>query len=59
MIHVTWDGDNVLNLANVENAFPGDWSFELTLHALEGKTQVYRGLVFIQKRMVSMSCLQK
>lgn len=42
-IHVTWYGDNVLNLANVENAFPWDWSFQLPLHALEGKTQVLTG----------------
>lgn len=42
-IHVTWEGDNVLNLANVENAFPGDWSFQLTLPALEGNTQVLSG----------------
>ncbi|MFJ7935408.1 DUF4179 domain-containing protein [Sporosarcina sp. NPDC096371] len=38
-INVTWDGDNILNLANVENTFPGDWSFQLTLNILESKTQ--------------------
>ena len=42
-IHVNWEGDNVLNLANVENAFPGDWSFQLTLNALKGNTQVLSG----------------
>ena len=38
-LHVKWDGDTVLNLANVENAFSGDWSFQLTLNKLEGETQ--------------------
>lgn len=38
-IHVTWDGDSVLNLANINHIFPGDWSFQLTLNKLEGETQ--------------------
>ena len=38
-IHVTWAGDSILNYANVNNQFPGDWSFQLTLQALEGKTK--------------------
>lgn len=42
-IHVTWDGDNILNLANVEIAYAGDWSFQLTLNALEGETEEFVG----------------
>ncbi|CAM3260196.1 DUF4179 domain-containing protein [Filibacter tadaridae] len=38
-IHVTWDGDNVVNLVDADNPLPGDWSFQLTLQALEGKTK--------------------
>ncbi len=38
-IHVTWDGEKVVNLSNTNIAFPGDWSFQLTLNKLEAETQ--------------------
>jgi len=44
VVHVTWDGDNVLNLANTEIAYAGDWSFQLTLNALESETQEFVGV---------------
>ncbi|MBB4824732.1 hypothetical protein HNO89_001956 [Sporosarcina luteola] len=40
-IHVTWKGDEVLDLNNVYNAYPGDWSFEFKLNKLEVQTKDY------------------
>ena len=37
-IHLSWDGDSIINLVNTNNATHGDWSFQMTLQALEGKT---------------------
>ncbi|WP_060203756.1 DUF4179 domain-containing protein [Sporosarcina koreensis] len=36
-IHATWKGDSILDVWNVKNEFPGDWTFNLTLQALNGE----------------------
>lgn len=36
-IHATWKGESILDVWNVENEFPGDWTFNLTLQALDGE----------------------
>lgn len=40
-IHVTWKGDNILNLANTDIQYVGDWPFQLKLQALKGETQKF------------------
>ncbi|QUG41662.1 DUF4179 domain-containing protein [Psychrobacillus sp. INOP01] len=42
-VHITWEGDTILDLNNVSNAFLGDWSFQFTLNALESETQKFTG----------------
>lgn len=37
-IHVTWDGNMIVNLDNVNNHHAGDWAFQLKLNALEAST---------------------
>lgn len=38
-VHITFQGDQVVDLNNVNNAVAGNWSFEFTLGKLESKTQ--------------------
>lgn len=38
-VHVSWQGDKVINLNNVRQVYDGDWSFGFSLNALENKQQ--------------------
>ncbi|MGB3260932.1 DUF4179 domain-containing protein [Paenisporosarcina sp.] len=40
-VHITWQGNKILNLINVNNTFHGDWSFQFSLNALESETQKF------------------
>lgn len=42
-IHITWQGDTIIDLNNVSNTFQGDWSFQFSLNALESETQKFTG----------------
>ncbi|MEK3954227.1 DUF4179 domain-containing protein [Psychrobacillus sp. FSL K6-1464] len=42
-VHITWQGDTIKDLKNVNNAFLGDWSFQFTLNALESETKKFTG----------------
>lgn len=37
-IHATWTGSSILDVLNTNNQFSGDWTFNLTLQALEEET---------------------
>lgn len=40
-INATWDGSSILNLSNVKDEFPGEWSFQLSLQALDNQTKSF------------------
>ena len=44
-VHITWQGDKIQNLNNVNNTFLGDRSFQFSLNALESKTQEFTGSI--------------
>lgn len=41
VINATWDGSSILNLSNVNDEFPGEWSFQLSLQALDSETKSF------------------
>ncbi|MCG3087314.1 DUF4179 domain-containing protein [Sporosarcina cyprini] len=42
-IHVTWKGEQVLDLSNVSNSFSGEWAYEFTLNKLKVHSKDYVG----------------
>ncbi|QTD40110.1 DUF4179 domain-containing protein [Sporosarcina sp. Te-1] len=48
-IHVTWKGDQVIDINNTSNAISGEWSYEFKLNKLEAQSKDYIGSGLLSK----------